>query len=163
MRGLLAPEGPHSQNSPSAVSSRAPSPLGHPMSEFREDRHSSTLSSPILPPEPRYPARSFLDEISTSYPPAEPAPLANPPPYRSISVTLPSYAPRWQKYNTLPNDLEAWGDGRPGGAVGLRRRATFTKRYPALPKYGWQVWSTIVLITVVTVVSIVIAVIKTAS
>jgi len=151
-RGLLAPD----TGDRSPLSSQAPSPLPGPHPSFRDDDIPSTLSSPTLPPHPPL----LLHEISTSYPPAEPAPLANPPPYRSISVRLPAYTPRWQKE---PDDLEEGlvGGGR-GGGGGLRRTNTFSRRYPSLPKYGWQVWGIIVFVTFLTVGSIVIAVVKTS-
>jgi len=146
-RGLLAPD----TGDRSPLSSRAPSPLPGPLPSFHDENISSTLSSPTLPPHPPL----LAQEISTLYPPAEPVPLANPPPYRSISIRLPAYTPRWQKE---PDDLEEGG----AGVRGLRRANTLSRRYPSLPKYGWQVWGAIVFVTFLTVVSIVIAVVKTA-
>ena len=171
--GLLAIEDAHHSQPSSQAPSRVPSPLPAPTS-FHDDNISSTLSSPILPPTRTEPVDPFLDaapyqhdyQSQTHLLPAEPVPLVNPPPYRSISITLPSYSARWQKHS----DLEAGGGGlrRQGTWTSfrqgtLRRANTFTKRYPKLPKYGWQIWAAIVLVTIITTVSIVVAVVKTAN
>jgi hypothetical protein len=162
--GLLTIEDAHH----SQQSSRVPSPL-LPPSSIHDDHMSSTLSSPTLPPSHTQHVNPFLDvapyehdyQSQTHLLPAEPAPLANPPPYRSISITLPAYAPRWQKHH----DLEGGGGGlrRQGTWTSLRRATSISKRYPKLPKYGWQIWSVIVLVTIITAVSIVVAVVKTAN
>jgi hypothetical protein len=166
--GLLAIEDAHNSQQSSREPSRVPSPLSVP-SPFHDDHMSSTLSSPTLAPSRTQPVDPFLDvapyendyQSQAHLLPAEPVPLANPPPYRSISITLPAYVPRWQKHH----DLESGGGGlrRQGTWTSLRRATSISKRYPKLPKYGWQIWSVIVLVTIITTVSIVIAVFKTAN
>jgi hypothetical protein len=164
-RSLLSIEVIHHSQPSSPVST----PLPLPKPRFYEDSVSSNLSSPTLPPHRANPAEPFLHPApyqheyssQTHLLPTEPSPLANPPLYRSIAIPFPSYTPRWSKYN----DLEGGGDGlkRQGTWTSLRRTNTFTRRYPKLPKYGWQIWTVVAIVTILTVASIAIAVVKTSN
>lgn len=119
-------------------------------SYYCDDGLSIAVSSPRLSPEPNHSSSVPLIPKFENTLPTEPPPSFNPPPYRAV-VSLPSYAAWRDKYAALPNDPEM---------NRLHPRTIYGNR---LPKYGWRIWATVVLIVIVTVVAIVVALTTTGS